>query len=38
MAYRKSQSYHKSKRFFSANAAPHSKNKIHNPMRGGIRL
>jgi len=37
MAYRKSQNYGKSKKFFSANAAPHGKNSPR-PSRGGIRL
>jgi hypothetical protein len=37
MSYRKSQPYGKSKKHFSANAAPHKKN-TPKPSRGGIRL
>lgn len=37
MSYRKSQPYGKSKKYFSANAAPHKKN-TPKPSRGGIRL
>lgn len=37
MAFRKKENYSKSKKHFSNNAAPHSKN-THKPSRGGIRL
>lgn len=37
MAYRTKQNYNKSKKYFSANAAPHKKN-TPKPSRGGIRL